>query len=379
MNRILQGIAALTLFTGISSQTALAQNGTPPPDTHAADMHWGRTDGVSNNGGATGSGTAAWFAGDPNLNAVTDWLMTPKTLAPNVNGPNSEGLNTIGTFYYNIGYDAVTVVVDGRNRNVLLKGKMVRIGISSGLEIWQGSSRIFAPDGTPGPNQWLFGLQGSSDYGWHKHFIARAFRPGVYTFSFQLQDVNDRDGNALANSQVYTITMQNRPVLSGKAILDGWVKPDTTRNKVGNVVRVFFFPNDGTALTHETQAVRYTDVYLDPEGNYALPEGLVPLGTYRIGIKPLTAKGLAKLLPDPYLLNPDNPQIAPDITIPLGDSDGDSAIDINDLLLLIGKYNVVSGSANYDATVDTNGDGAIDINDLLILIRNYNALADFKP
>jgi|GEM_PF-4244413 len=380
MKRILQGIFALGMLAALCGHTAQAQNGTPPSDTHMADIKWGRTDGVSNNGGTTGIGTAAWFGNNANVNAVPDWLATPRAMAPNVNGPNSEGLGTQGNFFFNIGFDVITTVIDGRNRNILQRGKIVRIGISDGLEIWQGAARIFAPNTVPNaPNQWLFGIQGAQDFGWHKHFIARAFRPGVYSFSFQLQDAADRDGNQLANSQVYTLTLQNRAVLTGKAILDGWIKPDNTRNKVGNVARIFIFPNNGTAITRESQALKYTDVYLDLQGNYALPEGLVPLGNYRIGIKPLTAKGLAKLLPMPYALNADTPEIAPDITIPLGDINSDSAIDIGDLLLLIAKYNVTSSSLNYSATVDINGDGAIDIGDLLIMIRSYNTRADFTP
>lgn len=379
MNQMTYSVIALSLLAGLCGQRGLAQNGNPPADTHAADMKWGRTDGVSNNGGATGSGTAPWFGNNANLNAVPDWLATPKTFTPNITGPNSEGANTAATFYYNIGFDVMATVVNGQNRNVLLRGRLVRTAISNGLEIWQGAARIFAPDGTPAPNQWQFGQTNGLDYGWHKHFIARAFRPGTYTFSFQLQDAADRDGNALANSQIYTLTLRNRPVLSGKAILDGWAKPDTTRNQVGNVARIFLFPNNGAALTSETQAMKYTDIYLDADGNYALPEGLVPIGSYRIGIKPLTAKGLAKLLPGAFTLDPDLTPVAPNILIPLGNINSDSAIDISDLLALIGKYNLPAGDPNYTAAADVSGDGTIDINDLLILIRNYNKVSDFTP
>jgi hypothetical protein len=53
-----------------------------------------------------------------------------------------------------------------------------------------------------------------------------------------------------------------------------------------------------------------------------------------------------------------------------GDINGDSTVDVNDLLLLLGSY----GSTAPEAVVcDINTDGAIDVNDLLLLLGNYGS------
>ena len=53
-----------------------------------------------------------------------------------------------------------------------------------------------------------------------------------------------------------------------------------------------------------------------------------------------------------------------------GDINGDSIVDVADLLLLLGSY----GSTAPEAVVcDINTDGAIDVNDLLLLLGNYGS------
>lgn len=63
-------------------------------------------------------------------------------------------------------------------------------------------------------------------------------------------------------------------------------------------------------------------------------------------------------------------------TLKAGDVNGDNAVDISDLLLLIGAYNQVSPASGYLEAADFNSDGTNDINDLLLLITNYNQMGD---
>jgi hypothetical protein len=59
-------------------------------------------------------------------------------------------------------------------------------------------------------------------------------------------------------------------------------------------------------------------------------------------------------------------------TLRAGDTNEDNAVDITDLLTLIGAYNQVAPATSYLEAADFNGDGINDIADLLLLIANYN-------
>ncbi len=168
------------------------------------------------------------------------------------------------------------------------------------------------------------------------------------------------------------------PPLSGKIVLDGWQKVDMTPYRTGNLVRVFVFPANSMP-TGESQAIAFANVPLDERGVYALPSGVVADGIYRIGIKPLTAPGLAALVPGNIVLSNTVPPTVPNLTIKLGDSTRDGAVDYFDLSLLIAHYNKIEGNAGYSLDADSDGDGANDINDLILLIRNYNKRAEFLP
>jgi hypothetical protein len=63
-------------------------------------------------------------------------------------------------------------------------------------------------------------------------------------------------------------------------------------------------------------------------------------------------------------------------TLRTGDVNDDNAVDITDLLALIGAYNQVSPAAGYLPVADFNGDNTNDITDLLSLIANYNQLGN---
>ncbi|MDW8207735.1 MAG: hypothetical protein RMJ43_07845, partial [Chloroherpetonaceae bacterium] len=228
------------MFTG-STLEARSQAGGPPPDTHADDLEIGR----NLNNGASGPQIALWFA-DRSRN-VLEWLQTPLKLIPNISGPNSDGPNTPGQLYYNLGTNAVVVSTQQGDFETVLRTIMRRVSISPGLEVWKGSIRYFAPDGTPvastSPNMFRYGIHGSTDFGWHHHFAVRAFRPGRYTFAIQFTDgIGFGDNVPLLPSQVYTLTFENLAVASGQVTLDGWTRIDTSRNLTGNRARVFLFP-----------------------------------------------------------------------------------------------------------------------------------------
>ena len=168
------------------------------------------------------------------------------------------------------------------------------------------------------------------------------------------------------------------PPLSGKVLLNGWRRTDNTPYHTGNFVRVFVFaPNSAPLL--ESNALAFADVPLDERGVYALPSGIVPDGTYRVGIKPLTAPGLAKLIPGNVTLSAANPPLVADLTVKLGDGTHDGRVDVADLLLIIQHYNQRLGMSNYLADADINGDGADEVGDLLLILTNYNQAADFFP
>ncbi|MCS6775237.1 MAG: dockerin type I domain-containing protein, partial [Chthonomonadaceae bacterium] len=181
----------------------------------------------------------------------------------------------------------------------------------------------------------------------------------------------------------YTLTFENLAVASGQVTLDGWTRIDTSRNLTGNRARVFLFPPH-IMPTRETQALRFTDVYLDNQGRFALPELLRDInsngGTYRIGIRPLTvSSALARLYPEPVTLSTQNPPQLPALLLPNGDANRDGSIDVLDLGMLIASFDRCAGEAGYDGAADFNGDACVDVLDLDILVRNFDQTRDFDP
>jgi hypothetical protein len=68
--------------------------------------------------------------------------------------------------------------------------------------------------------------------------------------------------------------------------------------------------------------------------------------------------------------------VTQDFSLINGDANEDNAVDIADLLALIGAYNQAAPAAGYLEAADFNRDDVNDIDDLLILIANFNALGD---
>ncbi len=110
-------------------------------------------------------------------------------------------------------------------------------------------------------------------------------------------------------------------------------------------------------------------VTLDAAGAYSVD--VVP-GTYDVTFK--TAKTLGKKVVGVNLSTSDNTASVP---LKTGDATNDNAVDISDLLVLIGAYNkLAANNDGYLEAADFNGDGANDISDLLLIIGNYNQLGD---
>jgi len=55
----------------------------------------------------------------------------------------------------------------------------------------------------------------------------------------------------------------------------------------------------------------------------------------------------------------------------IGDINGDSEVDLNDLILLGAAWGKSTGETGYSAAADINSDGVIDINDLILLGANW--------
>jgi hypothetical protein len=66
------------------------------------------------------------------------------------------------------------------------------------------------------------------------------------------------------------------------------------------------------------------------------------------------------------------------VSLLTGDANNDNAVDISDLLVVIGAYNQLAqtppDNPNYNFAADFNEDNVVDIADLLLLIGNYNKL-----
>jgi hypothetical protein len=126
-------------------------------------------------------------------------------------------------------------------------------------------------------------------------------------------------------------------------------------------------------LRHEaTQSDIRLSVSLDADGRYTLPN--VPAGAYKM--LAATDKWLAKSL---AVNVTDSSTTQAHLSLAVGDANGDNAVNITDLLLLIGAYNQNSSQTGYLPSCDFNEDGANNISDLLLLIANYNKTGDASP
>lgn len=357
-------LAALLLMAG--SGAARAQ------DPHADDLLFGR----SENPGATGTGVAfSQAGGDPTYTA--NWFLQPHTMMPNVNGPTAAG-----KIFFDLGTNVVTAIYNSTPpaRAVLAAATLRALSVDGGLEIFYSDSKIFAPAGTPTV------LGNRLDYPastgtWHNHYQVRAWRPGTYVATFRITDAVARaDQPALATtaSANYTVTFRSQPVLTGTINLPGWRRVDNSTYKIQNLARVFVFAA-GSAPTRESQALATTDVYLLPNGQFQIPEGLVADGSYRVGVKPLTAPGLARLLPGNVTFSVTAPPTLAGVNCPIGDVNRDGFIDDSDYNEVINRLDQPRGTSGTAADADVNGDGFVDDADYNEVINRLDQSGNFTP
>lgn len=108
---------------------------------------------------------------------------------------------------------------------------------------------------------------------------------------------------------------------------------------------------------------------LSADGNFSLK---LPPGTYTI------TANRQQYLPAIQTIDTTTAGNPPKINLELkaGDIDGNSRIDLADLILLFLAYPRRAGNNNYNVLADLNGNGLIDITDFTMLTQNYGARVD---
>ncbi len=106
-----------------------------------------------------------------------------------------------------------------------------------------------------------------------------------------------------------------------------------------------------------------------PDANGSFTSAAVPAGSYRV-----IARTDFTLSDASTVDLSDGSVTGLSVNLRGGDATNDNAVDIADLLLLIGAYNKTSADPEFLAAADFDFDNANDIADLLILIGNYNQL-----
>lgn len=161
--------------------------------------------------------------------------------------------------------------------------------------------------------------------------------------------------------QRYKLTLDNMVV--GNGTVAGNVALQSIVNPAVSITFEFRPQPSGTAFTRT--------VTLDASGNYSLAN--IPAGSYNVAVKGgRWLQRTTSLTVAAGVTNTFN------VALRGGDSNNSNVVDINDLNLLIGRYNQVSGEPGslYSVTVDFDNDGTININDLLLLISNFNVAGD---
>lgn len=103
-------------------------------------------------------------------------------------------------------------------------------------------------------------------------------------------------------------------------------------------------------------------------GTFFIPN--IPAKHYTVTIK--GAKWLSQSVEIAFENGDADPADYPALNLRGGDANGDNAVDIGDLLLLLAHYNQQQGTGDFLEAADFTCDGINDISDLLLLIGNYN-------
>ena len=99
-------------------------------------------------------------------------------------------------------------------------------------------------------------------------------------------------------------------------------------------------------------------------GGYVFAVADLPYGTITATIGgDITAEDGAVLSPQQWTFQ----------NLPFGDVNGDSHVDVLDLLFLSGNWGKSSGDAAFDVRCDLNNDGSVDVVDLLMLASHWGS------
>lgn len=334
----------------------------PPPETHNNDLFLGRASDYGGSGSQAALGFSDYAA---NPSRFTAWLNEVHTLIPNISGPSG-----MGNLYFNLGTDGVRVASGNPpvSRTVLTGASLVASNVTPGLIAEKFGQAIFSSNAAETANNNTFNYPFTNSF--HHHYNLRVFRPGTYQITLQVKNAVARSGGSLADSPTYTITFQSRAVLSSRLVLTGWAGVDLTPYQTGSKARVYVFAANSNPA-RESDAIATTDVYLDGNGSFQMPEGVVTDGSYRIGIKPLTAPGLARLYPGNVTLSATSAPNLAALKTSLGDVNRDGVIDEFD-------YNAVVQDF-YTINSDVNGDGFTDEFDYNAVVQSLYNVGDFLP
>jgi hypothetical protein len=116
--------------------------------------------------------------------------------------------------------------------------------------------------------------------------------------------------------------------------------------------------------------VRSEVIYLDPDGNYTIPD--VENGTYDIAFK--ASHWLRAVVRGVDVVDAD--VVGVDVSLTNGDIDGDNEVTLFDFGALVAAFGSVRGDSNWNPDADLDGDEEVTLFDFGILVRNFGAIGD---
>jgi hypothetical protein len=116
--------------------------------------------------------------------------------------------------------------------------------------------------------------------------------------------------------------------------------------------------------------VRSEVIYLDPDGNYTIPD--VENGSYDVAFK--ASHWLRAVVRSVEVMDADVTGV--DVSLTNGDIDGDNEVTLFDFGALVAAFGSVPGDSNWNPDADLDGDEEVTLFDFGILVRNFGAIGD---
>jgi hypothetical protein len=116
--------------------------------------------------------------------------------------------------------------------------------------------------------------------------------------------------------------------------------------------------------------VRSEVIYLDPDGNYTIPD--VENGSYDVAFK--ASHWLRTVVRGVDVVDAD--VVGVDVSLTNGDVDGDNEVTLFDFGALVAAFGSVPGDSNWNPDADLDGDEEVTLFDFGILVRNFGAIGD---